>query len=60
MVLIWCNLDFVMAVEMDIAASLTSEVTTFNLAGNLFYYHRTYLDQFIRRQITEDYGIKAL
>jgi hypothetical protein len=45
-----------MAVEMDVTASLTSDLTT--LVGNLFHHHPTYSDLFIGRRITEDYGIK--
>jgi hypothetical protein len=45
-----------MAVKIDVATSLTSDLTT--LISNLFYHHLTYLDLFIRRQIIEDYSIK--
>jgi len=55
MVLIWCSLHAVVAVEMDVTASLTSDVTA--LVGNLFHHHPTYSDLFIGRRITEDYGI---
>jgi hypothetical protein len=56
MVLIWYSLDVVVAIEMDVTASLTSDLIT--LVGNLFHYHPTYSDLFIARRITEDYGIK--
>ena len=56
MVLIWCSLDVVVAIEMDVTASLTSDLIT--LVGNLFHHHPTYSDLFIGRRMTEDYGIK--
>jgi hypothetical protein len=56
MILILYGLDVVMAVEMDVIASLTSDLTT--LVGNLFHHHPTYLDLFIGHRITEDYDIK--
>jgi hypothetical protein len=56
MVLIWCSLDVVVAIEMDVTASLTSDLIT--LVGNLFHHHPTYSDLFIGRRMIEDYGIK--
>ena len=60
MVLILCGLDLVVAVGMDVTASSTTslpcDLTT--LVGNLFHHHLTYSDEFIRRRMTEDYGIQ--
>ena len=60
MVLILYNLDIIIAIKMDItASSITSlpyDLTT--LISNLFYYYSTYLDEFIRRRIIEDYDIQ--
>jgi hypothetical protein len=56
MILILYGLNVVVAVKMDVTASLTSDLTT--LVDNLFHHHPTYSDLFIEHRITEDYGIK--
>src|SRR6266496_2722433 len=60
MILIWCSLNVVMTVQMDVTASSTTslpcDLTT--LVGNLFHHHPTYSDEFIERRMTKDYSIQ--
>jgi transposase InsO family protein len=60
MVLIWCSLDVVVAVKMDVTTSSTTSLpcNLTTLVGNLFHHHPTYSDEFIGRRMTEDYDIQ--